>query len=659
MPNSDERFFQKKPTMYKTKCPPNIRIAKKVLNLIILTFSTIPLFSQNPDADTSLLSEPGIVGTLLLALMIIFVAAFIAIIRGSTIIKKFYEDKRLKKWETLKDLIVNLEQDDLHEIIDQRKTSEKQKLENLSFPSMIADTEMKTMYALIHVQHADLDQLLAARASKLDYQLTGNELGSKSIPKDDKGLVISQTKDITTPIFDEKQRSDYKIVADKALVEIVMAYIATSVFWLLFGTFIGLLLGVKFIIPDLDHLPFLSFGRIRPVHTNSVFWGWTSLAMIGLGYFVVARTSNTKIFSTRFAWAALILMNLSVTLGTIALMSGVNNGGGEYREYIWPIMALFAIGLLLTFVNFYKMVANRTMKDIYVSNWYILGASIWTIVLVIIGYLPFYQEGLGETIIQGYYMHQGVGMWFMTFTLGLMYYFLPSALNKPIYSYSLGILAFWAQMLFYTMIGTHHFVFSPIPWWLQTIAIVFSGGMFIPVLAGTTNFLLTMKGSFGQIGRSYILPFMLVGVVFYFIGSVQGSFQAFRFTNFVWHFTDFNVAHSHMTMYGIVSFFLWGCIYALIPKLIGKEPSQLLVGVHFWLSFLGLIAYTFALMIGGTAKGLSWIEGAPFIESVVLMVPYWLWRAIGGSFMFFGHVVFWYNMHLVYKGWKEVKYKFA
>jgi len=145
---------------------------------------------------------------------------------------------------------------------------------------------------------------------------------------------------------------------------------------------------------------------------------------------------------------------------------------------------------------------------------------------------------------------------------------------------------------------------------------------------------------------------MLVGVVFYFIGSTQGSFQAFRFTNFVWHFTDFNVAHSHLTMYGIVSFFLWGSIYALVPKLIGREPNQLLVGVHFWLSFLGMIVYTFSLMIGGTERGLSWIEGAPFIESVSLMVPYWLWRAIGGTFMFFGHLFFWYNLHLVYKGWK-------
>jgi len=641
--------------MSKIKCQGLIILTSKWLFVWILFLFNTSLFGQSSDSDHSLLSEPGIIGTLVLGVMIVIVAAIILIYRVIALFKNINENKKIKNWEYLKGMAVNLEKEELLEIINDRKSSDKVPIEEIEAKKVTDDIRVKVKHALIHVDNSDVDNLLRFKVDRLNYQLKGTELGSNKSTEDKKGLVVSQTKDISSPIYDEKQRSNYRILADHDLIEIVLAYIATSVFWLLFGTFIGLLLGIKFIIPDLDGLPFLSFGRIRPVHTNAVFWGWTSLAMVGLGYFVVARTSNTKIFNKSMAWTGLILKNLAVLLGTIALMAGINNGGGEYREYIWPIMALFATGLILTFYNFYKMVANRTTKDIYISNWYIFGACIWTIVLTIIGYLPFYQEGLGETIIQGYYMHQGVGMWFMTFTLGLVYYFLPSALNKPIYSYSLGILAFWTQMLFYTLIGTHHFVFSPIPWYLQTIAIVFSGGMFIPVFAGTTNFLMTMKGSFNQIGRSYVLPFMLVGVVFYFIGSVQGSFQAFRFTNFVWHFTDFNVAHSHMTMYGIVSFFLWGSIYALIPKLIGKQPNQLFVGVHFWLCFVGLIAYTFALMVGGTAKGLSWIEGVPFIESVALMVPYWLWRAIGGSFMFFGHIVFWYNIHSVYKGWKTIK----
>jgi cytochrome c oxidase cbb3-type subunit 1 len=235
-------------------------------------------------------------------------------------------------------------------------------------------------------------------------------------------------------------------------------------------------------------------------------------------------------------------------------------------------------------------------------------------------------------------------MWFMTFTLGLVYYFLPLSLNKPIYSYSLGALAFWTQLLFYTLIGTHHYVFSPIAWWLQTVAIVFSAGMFIPVLAGTINFAMTFRGSSKQVGDSYSLPFLLIGVVLYFTGSVQGSLQAFRTTNLVWHFTDFNVAHSHITMYGIVAFMLWGCIYTLLPKLTGREPRTLLVGIHFWFALIGLMAYVVALMVGGTFKGLSWMAAQPFIDSVVLMAPYWLWRAIGGTLMLLAHFVFGYNL---------------
>ena len=194
--------------------------------------------------------------------------------------------------------------------------------------------------------------------------------------------------------------------------------------------------------------------------------------MLGLGNYIVPRVSNTANASLKKGWWALILINASVITGSVCLMSGINNGGGEYREYIWPVMLLFAVGLVLTLINFLQTIAKRTTKEIYFSNWYIVAAIIFAVVLVIVGYTPWWQEGLGETIIEGYYMHQAVGMWFMLFTLGIIYYFLPQQLNNPIYSYSLGILAFWTQILFYTLIGTSFFVFSSIPWWLQTVAIV-------------------------------------------------------------------------------------------------------------------------------------------------------------------------------------------
>ncbi|MCC6383662.1 MAG: cbb3-type cytochrome c oxidase subunit I [Bacteroidia bacterium] len=492
------------------------------------------------------------------------------------------------------------------------------------------------------------DSTLDARYSSASaYKLKGDELGSGIPAQDNKGVVTAVSHRPENPIVDEKKTTSISLDTPPELRKVILWYMGASAFWLIFGTLIGQYVGMKFVWPEMDTISWLSFGRLRPVHTNTVFWGWASLTMIGLGYFVVARTSNTIIHSYKLAWRGWWLINLSVLTGNIFLMAGINNGGGEYREYIWPVALLFALGLIITFINFYKTIAKRKISEIYISNWYLLGGLVWTIKLATIGYLPNIQNGLGETVIQGYYMHQGVGMWFMTFTLGLVYYYLPSSLNKPIYSYSLGVLAFWTQMLFYTLIGTHHFIFSPLPWWLQTVAIVFSAGMFIPVVAGTTNFLMTMRGSWNEISKSYVLPFFLVGVIFYFVGSTQGSFQAFRFTNYVWHFTDFNVAHSHMTMYGIITFILWACVYAIVPKITGREPKQLFVGIHFWLAFIGLFAYMISMMAGGTFKGMSWIEGKPFIESVILMKPFWVWRAIGGSLMFLSHLMFAYNFYLM------------
>ncbi len=490
----------------------------------------------------------------------------------------------------------------------------------------------------------EIDTELKKRKKALDYRLNNKELTGDQPAEDEKGL-LQINEQTGLPIVAIKKKALPRPNIDPELSRMILWYLGCATFWLLFGTTIGEYVGIKFVAPDADHVSWLSFGRLRPVHTNAVFWGWASLGMLGLGYYVVPRVSNTRLANMKFGWYALWLINAAVILGTLCLMAGINNGGGEYREYIWPVTLLFALGIILTLINFLQTIARRTTKEIYISNWYIVAAIIFTIVITLVAYIPYWQNGLGETIVQGYYMHQGVGMWFMLFTLGIVYYFLPQQLNKPIYSYSLGILAFWTQILFYTLIGTHHFVFSSIPWWLQTVAIVGSGGMAIPVIAGTTNFIMTFKGAWYKIKDSYTLPFFLVGIIFYFTGSMQGTAEAFRSTNLIWHFTDFTVAHSHLTMYGIISFFLWACIYAVIPRLTGKEAPQITIGAHFWLALVGLMFYTIPLMYGSTLKGLLWMEGKPFIDGVILMAPYWLWRAIGGSLMWLSHLFFAYNMY--------------
>lgn len=563
-------------------------------------------FAQTTDAERSVFSHAGVIGSLVVGALLLLLFMVIVIARTNKLITRAQNTRKAKEYNALQDELL---------------TKEGQ----------------------------ELDNLLQKREQALEYNLSGNELSGTSGPEDSRGVIKSATTAMEVPFLSEKKYLKEPLTIDPGLKKLIMAFLGMSAFWLVFGTSVGEYLGIKFVSPDMDHLAWLSFGRLRPVHTNTVFYGWASLAMIGLAYFVIPRTSNVRLYSLKIGWWSFGCFNAAVLIGDLCLMGGINNGGGEYREYIWPVGGLFALGLFLTAYNFYKTIATRKAHEIYISNWYILAACVWTLVMLVIAYLPWYQGGMGETAIQGYYMHNAVGMWFMTFCLGLIYYYLPASVNKPIYSYSLGVLAFWTQMLFYTMIGSHHFIFSPLPWWLQTIAIVFSIGMFIPVTAGTTNFLMTMKGTWKAISDSYVLPFILTGVVYYFLGSGQGSFEALRFTNYAWHFTDYTVAHSHMTMYGIISFMLWGCIYYLLPRITGREPKQAFVGTHFWFSFIGLLLYEFSLMIGGTQRGLMWMEGLPFIQSVAMMAPYWLWRAIGGSLMLFGHFVFAYNVYFMYK----------
>ncbi|MHA6696158.1 cbb3-type cytochrome c oxidase subunit I [Chryseobacterium sp. A301] len=499
----------------------------------------------------------------------------------------------------------------------------------------------------------DIEQL-EQRKKELEFKLQGNELSPIREVKDERGL-INESQEVEDVRFLQTKRKEKLIISiPKEEKTMILWYLSCAITWLIIGTTVGMYLGIKFVAPDADHVSWLSFGRLRPVHTNMVFWGWSSIAMIGLSYFVVPRVGNTRIYNLKLGYGTLILLNSAVLFGSLFLMAGINNSGGEYREYVWPIMLLFAVGVLLSLYNHYKTVASRKTVEIYLSNWYIISAMMFVVTILLVAYLPFWQNGLGETIVQGYYMHQGVGMWFMFFNLGLMYYFLPQELNSPIYSYSLGILAFWTQILFYTLIGTHHFIFSAIPWWLQTVAIVASVGMVIPVLAGSINFFFTIRGSWHRIRYSYVLPFYLVSIIFYFSGSLQGTAEAFRETNLMWHFTDFTVAHSHLTMYGIITFMLWSFSYTLVPRMTTYEPPSLTVGLHFWMALIGLLLYTVSLMIGSTTRGLMWIDKAPFLDSVVHMMPYWLWRAIGGTMMWISHLLFAYNFYRMIKPKKEV-----
>ena len=199
-------------------------------------------------------------------------------------------------------------------------------------------------------------------------------------------------------------------------------------------------------------------------------------------------------------------------------------------------------------------------------------------------------------------------------------------------------------MVVYTVIGTHHFIFSPVPWWLQTTAILFSVGMMVPVWSGTGNFLLTFRGAPRAVSRSYTLPFMLTGVIGYAVASTQGTLEAFKTANIYWHFTNFTVGHSHIAMYGFVTFLIWGAVYGLLPRLTGREPPLVGVGIHFWLALVGIVIYVLSITVAGVLQGFSWVAEQSFIASVAAAAPMWLWRTIGGLLMVGSHVVFAINL---------------
>jgi cytochrome c oxidase cbb3-type subunit 1 len=428
---------------------------------------------------------------------------------------------------------------------------------------------------------------------------------------------------------------------DPRFAKLVHRYLFSSAFWLLVAGIDGLLLAFKLVDPTITSSEYLFFGRLRPVHVLTMLFGWASLALVALALYVVPKASRVTLdsFELTLGNIALALWNVGVLVGGAALILG-HTTGREYREYpIWAMAFIAAAVVILGFL-FYRLMARRRVEGIYISCWFIVAACVWATVTVIVGYWPAFRVGIADTVAQGYYMHNVVGMWFTPMVVGITYYTLPKLLNKPIYSYGLGVLGFFTHLAFYTVIGAHHFIYSPLPDWLETTGVVFSVAMIVPVWASTGNFLLTMRGEHVAISHSYSLPFILTGVIAYGLVSLQGSAQALRNAQEAWHFTHYTVGHSHFAMYGFVTFLVWGSIYGLVPRITGREPPVLLVGIHFWLALAGIVVYIVPLWLGGSEQGAAWIRGLPFMDSVRTVMPHMVWRAVGGTFMFLSHMIF-------------------
>lgn len=427
---------------------------------------------------------------------------------------------------------------------------------------------------------------------------------------------------------------------------LVQAWLTWAMIWLTVFPLVGLILSVKFHHPGfLDSISWLTFGRMRPVHVNGVIFGSFSTGFVGLLYYAVPRLCGRRIYLESMGWILLVLWNLFLIVGSISLLMGFNLGL-EAAEFEWPLNLLRFVVLGLIGVQVLGTIFRREEPRFYVSLWYISAAFIWTLMNLILGnaILPYSEEikGVNSAAMHGLYIHYIVGLWLTPAGLSLIYYFLPLSADKPLFAHKLSLLGFWSLAFFYPFVGTHHYLYSPIPHWTQTVSIVTSMLLIIPVWAVTVNFFGTMIGQWGRVlggkgADDYAAKFLILGAVYYLLGCFQGSVEALRRLQQLTHFNDFVIAHSHLTVFGSMVVWVIGGIYYVVPKISGRSLwSHRLASWHLWLTIIGFSLMAVGLIGQGYVQGTMLAWGVPFVDTVKEMKPWWLTRTVAGATMDIG-----------------------
>jgi len=431
--------------------------------------------------------------------------------------------------------------------------------------------------------------------------------------------------------------------ADATMARRVLLFLLCgATLWLVVGSVFGVIASLELHLPDLfnAYAP-LTFGRMRSMHLNTVIYGWLSQGGIGLALWLVPTLFKTAL---RLPWLALIgglLWNLYVTAGIAALAMGWTDGL-EWLEFPWQLDIPLAIAVGCFAVSLLVTAAHRRVRHIYVSGWYLFAGLFWFPILFLVANVPSVHSGAQQATVNWWFAHNVLGLWLTPLGLGAAYYLIPKIIGKPIYSYRLSLLGFWALALFYSQVGIHHLVGGPVPTWVVTLAIVQSVMMVIPVVAVAINQHVLVAMNLWAFRESLPLRFVSFGAIMYTLASLQGSMQALRPVNTVVHFTHYTVAHAHLGAYAFVAMVLFGGAYYLLPRLLQRPwPYPGLIGLHFWLVAGGFGLYFVALTVGGVLQGLTMLDPArEFIESVALTVPYLQARSVGGILMTLGHLVF-------------------
>ena len=428
--------------------------------------------------------------------------------------------------------------------------------------------------------------------------------------------------------------------------ELIRKWLAWGFLWLLFFPTVGVIVSTKFNYPEfLGNLPWLTFGRLRPIHVNGVIWGPFSTLFIGLCHYIVPRLCGVRLWKERWGYTLLWVWNLNLALAVVLLALGWNRGWEAGEFPLINVIIIFLSVLLLT-VQFLMTIKNRRETPLYVSLWYLIAAFIWTDVnLVVLMLGPHHIPGINNAAWHGLFIHYVVGLWITPAGYVLIYYFLPASVRNPIYSHKLSLIGFWSLAFFYPFVGIHHYLYSPIADWAETIAIISSMMLIIPVWTVLQNFFGTMIGKWREFGQNLPAKFLIVGSIMYLVGCFQGSTEALRSLQQPTHFTDFVISHSHLTVFG--TFVVWaigGALYVW-PRVTGSELWSFKLGNWgFWLITVGISAMGLILSAQGLQQGYMLMAQSEWIDSVNAIRPYWWVRTFTGISMDIGMSLLVYNL---------------
>ena len=434
--------------------------------------------------------------------------------------------------------------------------------------------------------------------------------------------------------------------------------------WAVFGLFIGDWVAWLLVYPELTFdAAWSSFGRLRPVHTTAVIFGFGGNALIATSLYVLQRTSRARLPDQLSPWFVLLGYNLFCVVSVTGYMMGITQSK-EYAEPEWYADIWLVIVWVVYFIIYLRTLARRKEPHIYVANWYYMAFILVVAALHIVnnlaipvsfGHAKSYSSfsGVQDAMTQWWYGHNAVAFFLTAGFLGMMYYYLPKLAGRPIFSYRLSIISFWGITFLYMWAGSHHLHYTALPHWVQTLGMTFSVMLLVPSWASAANALLTLNGAWDKVRDDAALRFMMVAAVFYGLVTFEGSFMAIRAVNSLSHYTDWTVGHVHVGALGWVAMITFGTIYASVPWLWKREGmySARLVEIHFWLAVSGTIIYVFAMWNSGIIQGLMWRTyndsgtlAYSFVDSLVAMRPYYIARAIGGLFFLIGAIVGCYNI---------------